>query len=86
MAREETASLRGEMEGEIDLEALEERLEMQRLPVTEDDYCALNVCTGDCNEGIWCAGGYCDCDGTLCFCHGECTGYCYDYCQDGGGW
>jgi len=85
MGGRERVSLREELEGQVDLEELEERLEMQRLPVAEEDYCSLNVCSGDCSEGTWCAGGYCSCDGSLCFCHGDCRSFCYDYCQDGGG-
>ena len=86
MTSEKIRSLRtGGLQG-ISLEELEYRLEMQRLPSTEEEYCSLNVCTGDCAEGVWCAGGFCACDGELCFCHGDCSNYCYDYCQDGGGW
>ena len=86
MASEKIRSLRtGGLQG-ISLEELEHRLEMQRLPSTEEEYCSLNVCTGDCSEGVWCAGGFCACDGELCFCHGDCSNYCFGYCQDGGGW
>ena len=86
MARDRIRSLRNADLEEISLEELEHRLEMQRLPASEEDYCNLNVCTGDCAEGVWCAGGFCGCDGELCFCHGDCSTYCHDYCQDGGGW
>ena len=86
MAKKESDPLRDGILPFNSLEELEERLEMQRLSAMEDDYCNLNVCPGDCSEGVWCAGGYCDCDGLLCHCHGECIDYCIDYCDDGGGW
>jgi hypothetical protein len=70
----------------LDLERLEERLEMQYLSVIQDEYCNLHICTADCSEGTWCAGGFCPCDGSLCFCHGDCPSHCPDYCTDGGGW
>lgn len=86
MSRNQMDSLRkASLEG-ISLEELEHRLEMQRLPTAEEEYCNLNLCTGDCGEGLWCAGGYCACDGELCSCDGDCPSLCHDHCQDGGGW
>lgn len=86
MSKDETSRPCSKAIPEISLEELEQRLEMQRLEVGEDDYCTLNVCTGDCEEGVWCVGGFCSCDGDLCFCHGECEALCVDFCSDGGGW
>jgi len=86
VARKDVFSLREERFGAQDLERLEERLEMQFLSVIEEDYCSLHVCTSDCSEGVWCAGGFCPCDGSHCFCHGDCPAHCSMYCLDGGGW
>ncbi len=85
MSGNENDPLRADSFASLDLEELEERLEMQHLSVPEEEYCSLHVCSADCDEGVWCAGGYCDCDGSLCFCNGDCPAHCYSYCTDGGG-
>ena len=53
------------------LDELEERLEMQRLPVLDSSLdCYTDLCPGDCTTH--CPGGYtgctdkCLCDGTMC--------------------
>ncbi len=85
MAGKDRVPLRQDSFGPLDLERLEERLEIQYLSVITEDYCNLHICSADCGEGVWCAGGYCPCDGSMCHCAGDCSSHCPSYCVDGGG-
>jgi len=79
--------------GNLSIEELEERLEMQLLHVSEAQWCPVDICVGECSLcnqcSTQCTVGYC---ATLCNqcttqCGAECTTLCgADVCYtDGGG-
>jgi hypothetical protein len=77
--------------GNLSIEELEERLEMQILHLSEANWCPVDICIGDvCGcQGAGCFGYVCGCEGTLCGCEAgfcgadvcdtDCSGFCSTY-------
>lgn len=64
--------------GEVPLEELEERLEMQRVPAMDPLSCYADLCPEDCST--YCVGGYTGCP-DKCGCHGsDCLSDCESLC------
>jgi hypothetical protein len=72
LASEELNPIRESIPLEFSLEELEQRLEMQDLPVEITDWCVPFLCSGDCDHlcetectGALCGATYCVCYGVV---------------------